>query len=73
MMTYEQVELAYLNEVFPAVTRRYEADGVPDYPARREAWNDHVDALQKAGEVTAEQANTWLSPAWVSGARRRAR
>lgn len=66
MMTHEQVEKMYLERVFPGVTRKYEADGVPDWPARREAWNNLVDQLQKNRQVTEEDAKTWLAPRWVS-------
>jgi len=39
-----------------------------------QAWNDHVDALQKGGEVTEHQATTWIRPfitqaAWLKALR----
>jgi hypothetical protein len=33
-----------------------------DKAAMRQAWNDYVDALQKNGDITAKQAETWDSP-----------
>lgn len=30
--------------------------------ARRCAWNDYVDQLQKQGDITAKQAETWVNP-----------
>lgn len=28
----------------------------------RESWNNFVDGLQKAGDVTERQAETWMNP-----------
>lgn len=36
-----------------------------DKPALRQAWNDHVDGLQKRGEITAEQAARWGHPRFI--------
>lgn len=48
--------------VLPEVRRRYEGDGVPDYIARSEAWNDWTDELCKSGQITPEQYDTWTHP-----------
>lgn len=49
--------------VLPQLRTRYEADGIPDYPARSEAWNNWTDELCKTGQITAEQYDTWTHPA----------
>lgn len=37
-------------------------DGRLDKPMRRQFWNDYVDFLQKNGNITVKQAETWDSP-----------
>lgn len=46
----------------PSVVDTYEADGVPDYPARRESWSVFTDSLCKAGEISLKQYESWCSP-----------
>ena len=41
------------------IAKEYEQDETPDRPARREAYNNKVDAYQKDGQLTEEQANEW--------------
>jgi hypothetical protein len=45
------------------VREEYEQDGVPDWPARREAWNNFADYLRRAGHITRRQYDTWTHPA----------
>lgn len=33
-----------------------------DTVAKREDWNNYVDALQKDGRITQRQADTWSNP-----------
>jgi len=33
-----------------------------DKIAKRECWNNFIDQLNKEGEVTNDQANTWINP-----------
>jgi hypothetical protein len=33
-----------------------------DKPAKRQAWNDYVDRLQKDGHITPAQADAWDQP-----------
>jgi len=40
----------------------YEADGVPDWPARREAWNNWTDSLCKDYEISDWQYANWSQP-----------
>lgn len=42
---------------------------ITDRPLVRTAWNDYVDALQKNGQITERQAETWEQPAFVKGAK----
>jgi hypothetical protein len=44
------------------IAKQYEQDGIPDKPARREAYNNKVDAYQKDGIITEEQAQNWCIP-----------
>jgi hypothetical protein len=41
--------------------------GIPadDKPAKRQAWNDYVDALQRDGAITERQASSWDQPAFI--------
>lgn len=63
-MTKRQFEEHFEAEVLPFVARRYEQDGVPDKPARREAWNDTVDAYIRDGRLP-ESAGNWTHPRWL--------
>ena len=49
--------------ILPLIKLRYEADGVRDLPARREAWNDYTDDLCKSGQISERQYNNWSQPA----------
>jgi len=44
-------------EVLPIVREQYESDGEKDYPARREAFCNFVDSLNKGGELTDFEAS----------------
>ena len=44
------------DEVLPAVKATHELDGVIDRPARREAWCNFIDDLNKSGELTEYEA-----------------
>jgi len=48
--------------VLPYVREVYEADGVPDWPARREAWNNWTDSLCKDYEISDWQYANWSQP-----------
>lgn len=63
MPRYTQVERMFREDVMPAVRAEYETDGIPDYPARCEAWNNFTDALCKEGSITSHQYETWNPPA----------
>jgi hypothetical protein len=52
----------FRENILPLIRKRYESDGRVDKPARREEWNNYVDALQKDGMITRHQADTWDNP-----------
>ena len=57
----EAVEI-FRNSVMPGVRDAYEQDGKPDWPARREAWNNMTDSMCKNRDITNNQYNTWSQP-----------
>ena len=44
-------------EVLPVIRENFEADGMKDFPARREAFCNFVDSLNKDGELTDFEAS----------------
>jgi hypothetical protein len=63
-MTKRQFEEMFREEVLPSLIERYEQDGIPDKPARREAWNNTVDAYIR-DRVLPEVAGNWTHPRWL--------
>lgn len=61
-LTRDQVWSRFRNEILPGIKKRYEQNGRPDKPARREAWNNYVDSLVKDGSVTEKAADSWGHP-----------
>lgn len=61
-MTKEEAVEQYRSEILPAVKAEFEKDGVPDYPARAEAWNNFTDGLHKSRVITRSQYDTWTHP-----------
>ena len=49
-------------EILPFIQEEYEQDGIPDIPARSEAWNDWTDMLCKDGLISDWQYHNWGSP-----------
>jgi len=52
----------FKSDIMPIVRAEYEQDGIPDYIARRERWNDWTDSLCKSRQITLEQYETWSQP-----------
>ena len=53
----------YFNcEILACVEKQYEQDGIPDWPARREAWNNWTDSLCKDGQISDWQYENWSHP-----------
>lgn len=46
----------FTHTALPAVKANYEQDGDVDGPARREAWCNHVDYLNKSGRISEYEA-----------------
>lgn len=65
-MTRVQAIRRWKVDELPAVRAQYERDGVPDYPARAESWNNFTDALRGAGQITASQYDNWSHPSETS-------
>jgi len=61
-MTKVQAKKEFRAYVLPTVKERYEIWGNPDWPARREAWNNFTDQLCKDGRITLRQYETWGNP-----------
>ena len=59
VMTWEQACEQFESEVFPSVQTQYEQDGVPDWPARCETWNNWADALCKSRIISDWQCANW--------------
>jgi len=49
-------------DILPLIAQQYERDGIPDRPARREAYNDLTDSYCKDGIITEKQYNEWGIP-----------
>tara|TARA_R110000787_G_scaffold44861_1_gene109742 strand:+ start:329 stop:544 length:216 start_codon:yes stop_codon:yes gene_type:complete len=58
-MTQKEFDTYFKNEVLPIIARQYEADGIPDRPARREAYNNELDNSHRSGQITDDQVNNW--------------
>lgn len=61
-LTKEQVMQLFRADVLPGIKRQYEKDGVPDKPARAEAWNNFTDMLREEGYISAKAYDTWTCP-----------
>jgi hypothetical protein len=59
VMTWKQACEDFENHVLPYTIEAYEQDGQPDWPARREAWNNWTDSLCKDGQISDWQYNNW--------------
>jgi len=49
-------------DILPFIQDEHEEDGEPDWPARREAWNNWTDALCKDGQISDWQYENWTHP-----------
>ncbi len=62
VMTFAQACEIFTSNILPAISERCEQDGRPDWPARREAWNDWTDHLCKDGQISDWQYTNWGHP-----------
>jgi hypothetical protein len=62
-VTKAQAVAEFRADLLPYVKLRFERDGRgPDYPARREEWNNWTDALCREGRITLKQHESWTHP-----------
>ena len=52
----------FTTEILPMIQEAYEQDGQPDWPARREAWNNWTDSLACDGQISDWQVMNWGHP-----------
>ena len=58
-MTQREFDQEFKAEDLKFIAEQYESDGVPDKPARREAYNNKTDCYCKGGLITESQYNNW--------------
>ncbi len=63
-LTKKQFEDVFREEFLPRVIERFEQDGIPDKPARREAWNNAIDGYIQ-DRMLPEAAGNWTHPSWL--------
>lgn len=61
-MTHEEAIELWRSDVLPGVRAEFEADGVPDYPARRESWNNWVWDMYESGSISDTSYENWEHP-----------
>ena len=63
VMTFDQACEQFTDCILPMIQEQYEQDGIPDYPARREAWNNWTDSLARDEQISDWQVHNWGHPA----------
>ena len=58
----EQAIIQFASEILPIVKSAYEQDGIPDWPARREAWNNWTNGLCHDKLISDWQYENWSQP-----------
>ena len=61
-MNYREFNKDYKMHDLKIIASLYEADGIPDKPARREAYNNKLDEYERNGLITEQQAYNWCIP-----------
>ena len=59
-MTLEDFERAFREEVLPLIRANNETLTGPDYPLRREVWNDMIDAYVEDGSLSLDAIDASL-------------
>ena len=62
VMLHADASNFFEHEILPFIRREHEQDGQPDWPARREAWNNWTDSLCKDGQISTWQYMNWSHP-----------
>ena len=52
----------FITEILPMIQEQYEQDGIADWPARREEWNNWTDSLCDNEEISDWQYANWDHP-----------
>ena len=52
----------FTTEILPMIQAQYEQDGQPDWPARRETWNNWTDSLACDEQISDWQVHNWGHP-----------
>ena len=63
VMTFDQACEQFIDCILPMIQEEYEQDGIPDMPARREAWNNWTDSLACDEQISDWQVHNWGHPA----------
>ena len=59
MVTKSQILSDFKEYILPCLLEVFSEN---DIVAKREAWNNYIDSLQKDGVVSKSQANNWSNP-----------
>jgi len=62
VMTRDEAIEIFDNHILPLVQQGMEQDGVPDIPARSEAFNNWTDSMCKDGQISDWQYENWSHP-----------
>ena len=62
VILYPDAVQQFVDFILPAIQEQYEQDGIPDMPARREAWCNWVDSLHQNEQISDWQADNWDHP-----------
>jgi len=62
VVTRAEAIIEFEENVLPRVIEIYEQDGIPDIPARSEAWNDWTDSMCKTRWISDWQYANWSCP-----------
>ena len=62
VMTFDQACEQFTDCLLPMIKEQYEQDGIPDWPARRECWNNWPDSLACDEQISDWQVHNWGHP-----------
>lgn len=57
----QEFEQYFRKEILPDIQSTFEKSGRPDYPRRRQEWNDLIDALTRSSMLPSKAVD-WVSP-----------
>jgi len=67
VMLWEDAVKYFNKHILAYVAQEYEQDGVPDYVARSEEWNNWTDSLCKTRRISDWQYENWSHPQTCNG------